>query len=488
MRKLIENVIEVICELYRVFFSMKNSKNHVLFSFLTIYLSLLVHEISGADSSTYVPLDNHLLNCGSTSELKDTDGRKWEGDNSKFAPSVKNTLTSRAATQDPAVAEVPYMTARIFTSNFTYSIPAVGNGRISVRLHFYPASYDGRNASNAIFSVSSGGYTLLKNFSVLQTAQALHVSFIVKEFSVNVGSGRVNITFTPSLNYTNSYAFVNGIEVISMPDIYSSDAQAQIVGQGQGIFYSISNATALAKVVRLNVGGKEISPVEDTGLFRSWSDDSSYIYAAQLGVTNSANPSMKIKYDPRVPPYAAPESVYLTARTMGPSPDVNKNYNLTWLFSVDPGFFYLVRLHFCEIQSVITKSNQRVFKIFLNNQTVADQADVVSWTGSIGNGIAVFKDYVVNVPKGEGQRDLWLELHPNTATNPNYYDAILNGLEIFKLSDPGTGNLAGPNPIPAPVQKVIEPSDLSKSEKSANRAGIIAGGVIGGVLLYVLFV
>ncbi|KAI3847160.1 hypothetical protein MKW92_011453 [Papaver armeniacum] len=472
---------------------MKNpNKNQILSIFISLFLSVLIHQISGADKSTYVAPDNNLLNCGSPSETKDTDGRKWEGDNSKFAPSEKNTLTSRASFQDPSVAEVPYMTARIFTSNFTYSIP-VGSGRKTVRLHFYPASYDGRNASNAIFSVSSGGYTLLKNFSASQTAAALNYAFIVKEFSINVDSGRVNITFTPSSNYTNSYAFVNGIEVISMPDIYSSEDKAQIVGQKEGIFKTIDNTTALENVVRLNVGGNEISPVQDTGLFRSWSDDSPYIFGAQLGVTDAANStSMKIKYDPSVAPYAAPESIYMTARTMGPSPDINKNYNLTWLFSIDPGFFYLVRLHFCEIQSVITKVNQRVFEIYLNNQTAQDGADVIVWTGDKGNGIAVYKDYVVNVPKGVGQQDLWLELHPDTESTSNYYDAILNGLEIFKLSDP-TGNLAGPNPIPAPVQKVIDPSSPSNSGKSKSQAGIIAGGIIGGVaamclLCFVVFV
>ncbi|KAI3874698.1 hypothetical protein MKX03_015175 [Papaver bracteatum] len=473
---------------------MKNhNKNQILSIFISLFLSVLIHQISGADNSTYVAPDNNLLNCGSSSETTDTDGRKWEGDNSKFAPSEKNTLTSRASFQDPSVAEVPYMTARIFTSNFTYSIP-VGSGRKTVRLHFYPASYDGRNASNAIFSVSSGGYTLLKNFSVSQTAKALNYAFIVKEFIINVDSGRVNITFTPSSNYTNSYAFVNGIEVISMPDIYSSEDKAQIVGQAAGIFKNIDNSTALENVVRLNVGGNQISPVQDTGLFRSWSDDSPYIYAAQLGVTDAANStSMKIKYDPSVRPYAAPESIYLTARTMGPDPNVNKNYNLTWVFAIDPGFFYLVRLHFCEFQSAITKVNQRVFQILLNNQTAQEEADVIIWTGDKGNGIAVYKDYVVNVPKGVGQQDLWLELHPATRSKPEYYDAILNGLEIFKLSDPSTGNLAGPNPIPAPVQEKIDVTSPSNSGKSKSQAGIIAGGVIGGVaamclLCFVIFV
>ncbi|OVA13698.1 Malectin-like carbohydrate-binding domain [Macleaya cordata] len=289
---------------------MKNTnKNHLLSIFISLYLSVLVHQISAADNASYVAADKIFLNCGSSLETQDTDGRSWEGDNdSKFAASEENTLTSRAATQDPSVAEVPYMTARIFRSEFTYSFP-VGSGRKFVRLYFYPSSYAGLNASNAIFSVTSGRYTLLRNFSVSQTTEALNYAFIVKEFSINVENGRVNVTFTPSPYFTNSYAFVNGIEVVSMPDIYNTaDGTTTIVGQGSAIFI-IDNTTALEKVVRLNVGGSEISPAEDTGLFRSWSDDSSYIFAAQFGVTDTASPNMSIRYPRRIPPYVAPVNV-----------------------------------------------------------------------------------------------------------------------------------------------------------------------------------
>ncbi|OVA13696.1 Protein kinase domain [Macleaya cordata] len=474
---------------------MRNTnKIHLLSIFISLFLSFLIYQISAADNGSYVAADKIFLNCGSSSETQDTDGRSWEGDNgSKFAAAEENTLTSRAATQDPSVAEVPYMTARIFRSEFTYSFP-VGSGRKFVRLHFYAASYAGLNASNAIFSVTSGPYVLLRNFSVSQTTEALNYAFIVKEFSVNVENGRVNVTFTPSSNFTNSYAFVNGIEVVSMPDIYNTaDGSTTIVGQ-DSVPFIIDNSTALEKVVRLNVGGSEISPVADTGLFRSWSDDSSYVFAAQFGVTDTAGPNMTIRYPPSIPPYVAPVNVYATARTMGPDSNVNKNFNLTWDFLVDPGFFYLVRLHFCEIQLNISKINQRVFQIYLNNQTAFDAADVIAWAGGNGNnGIPVYKDFVVLIPRGNGQQDLWLELHPNIASKPNYYDAILNGLEIFKVNDT-TGNLAGPNPIPAPKQKNINPSfPKSSTGNSKNKAGIIAGGVIGGVaalclLCFIVFV
>ncbi|KAI6670966.1 hypothetical protein NL676_005851 [Syzygium grande] len=60
---------------------------------------------------------------------------------------------------DPSVPQVPYMTMRIFPSNFTCGF-LVASDRKFVRLYFYPSSYNSYKASNAIFSVSLGDYTL----------------------------------------------------------------------------------------------------------------------------------------------------------------------------------------------------------------------------------------------------------------------------------------------------------------------------------------
>ncbi|XP_059668154.1 receptor-like protein kinase FERONIA [Cornus florida] len=459
-----------------------DSKYHPEWISLLLFLAFVIHVISAAD---YVPTDKILLNCGASPETTDADGRKWTSDiGSKIAPAGGNSLTSPAATQDPSVPEVPYMTARIFRSEFTYSFP-VASGRKFVRLYFYPASYAGLNAANALFSVTAGSYTLLKNFSVAQTTEALNYAFILKEYSVNVPSETLNITFKPSSNINNSYAFVNGIEVVSMPDIYNTeDGSSLVVGQGSP--FPIGNSTALENVYRLNVGGNSISPTGDTGLFRSWYDDSPYIFGAALGVTVATDANVTIKYPSGMPTYVAPVDVYATARTMGPDPNINKNYNLTWIFAVDSGFSYLVRLHFCEVFQNVSQLNLRVFDIFLNNQTAIEGADVVAWGGS--SEVPVYKDYIVLVPGGPPQQDLWLALHPDDASRPFYYDAILNGVEIFKISD-ASGNLAGPNPIPAPKQDVIDPSlakPSSSSGQSKNQKAIIGGGVGGGVAAILL--
>ena len=150
----------------------------------------------------------------------DTDGRQWNTDiGSKYLSANVKSIASQAATQDPSVPSVPYMNARVFPSNFTYSIPVVA-GRKFVRLYFYPASYASLNASDGVFSDTIGSYILLNNFSAAQTTEALNFAFL--EHSINVEGATLDISFAPSAKARKAYAFVNGIEIVSMPDIYSS--------------------------------------------------------------------------------------------------------------------------------------------------------------------------------------------------------------------------------------------------------------------------
>ena len=460
---------------------------------MSIPISVILHlafTINVNMAANYVPIEKILLNCGGPLEATDYDGRKWTTDvGSKYLSASGKSTISQAATLEPSVPEVPYMSARIFYSNFTYRIPVVA-GRKFVRLYFYPASDASLDASNAVFSATAGSYTLLNNFSAAQTTEALNFTVLVKEYSINVKGATLDISFVPSAKAPKAYAFVNGIEIVSMPDIYSStDGTLMIVGQNAPFY--IDNSTALENVYRLNVGGNHISPSHDTGLYRSWAHDLPYLYGAAFGVSYSVDPNVTIQYPPSIPPYVAPIDVYATARSMGPNSQVNLNYNLTWIFSVDSEFTYLVRLHFCEIQANITLINQRVFDIFLYNQTAEQGADVIAWAGGASQlyGVPVYKDYVVLlVPNGSPQQDLWLELHPDPLSRPNYYDAILNGIEIFKIN--GTnGNLAGPNPIPAPKQDVINPTSYIPSSgdyKTKIHKAIIIGGVYGRIILAIV--
>jgi serine/threonine protein kinase len=447
----------------------------VFLIYATILISLLDIKISSYVAAQ--PSQAILLNCGYSGKAPDGDGRIWDGDiRSKFAPSSTNTQQATAANQDPSLPSViPYMTADVFTGESTYSFPVSG-GRHWVRLHFYPSSYNGLDPEDALFTVRAGDYTMLKNFSVSITAQALNQAYIIREFSIADSPGLLNITFIPEKG-NNSYAFVNGIEIVSMPDLFNTTANLV----GQSVTYNIDSSYTLQTMVRLNVGGQSLSPARDSDLSRTWYDDTPYIFGAASGVTISADPQRKVLYSGSVPEYIAPPEVYNTARSMGPDSSINVKFNLTWLVLVDSGFSYLVRLHFSEL--IYTRSNQRVFDIFINNQTAQPQFDVIAMTET--QNTPIFEDYVVYVQPQSGGTNLWVALHPNPASKPQFYDAILNGLEVFKLND-SSGNLAGPNPTPAPVMPmppvaVVARNPGGDSSKSTSKVPLI-GGVTGGVL------
>lgn len=411
------------------------------------------------------------LNCGAPAPESDLDGRRWTPDSSSQFALPSSSATVADPQRASPVPKVPYLTARIFTSPSTYSFP-LAVGRVFLRLYFYSCNYGNYTATDAFFSVTAGPYTLLHNFSAYLVADAADSACIVREFSLNVSAGVLNLTFIPS-STSNSFAFINGIEIVPIPDIFGSSHNAILItgAHGKSIPYEIDPEWALETVRRLNVGGRAITPSEDE-LFRSWEDDSSYIFGAAFGVAYSNDPNVSIAYPPQVPTYIAPTEVYATARSMGPNAQVNLQYNLTWILPVDAGFFYLVRFHFCEIQYPISHINQRVFYIFINNQTAETQADVIVWSGNIG--VPAYEDYVV-ITMGSGQMDMWVALHPNVQSRPQFYDAILNGLEVFKLQNLSSDSLAGLNPESVSHRVVNDPNRVMSRKNHKVVPAIVAG-------------
>ncbi|XP_065637627.1 receptor-like protein kinase FERONIA [Quercus suber] len=368
---------------------------------------------------------------------------------------------------------------------------SVTPGQLFIRLYFFPASYQNFDRSKALFSVKAGSYTLLSNFSAALTvdADALSLEGFSREFCVNIVENArfLNITFTPSPGNLDAYAFVNGIELVSMPSnlYYSEDISTEIKLIGQSTPYTIEKSQALETVYRLNIGGGMISPTEDTGMYRSWSgDDAAYLTSSEKGFVDR-NTTIRLRFS-KISNYTAPEEVYITALTMGPNKTINKSNNLTWEFSVDAGFNYLVRLHFCEFQVEVTKEGDRDFYIFIADQIAEERADVLSWSG--GNGIPVYKDYAV-LKFGEGNKKK-LNLSVALQANPDdrmtkYSDAILNGLEIFKISD-SINNLAGLNPDPLPTPKVVAiPLPIQPRKVKSNHTTIIAMvvGLFSGIVV-----
>lgn len=89
---------------------------------------------------------------------------------------------------------------------------------------------------------------------------------------------------------------------------------------------------------------------------------------------------------------------------------------------------------------------------------------------------------------GQKKINLSVALQANRIdANTGYVDAILNGLEIFKLSDT-MGNLAGPSPDPSSRATNVPPLPQQRNRKK-NRTAIIAivSGVVSDAIL-LLFV
>ncbi|RVW82732.1 Receptor-like protein kinase FERONIA [Vitis vinifera] len=396
------------------------------------------------------------------------DDRGWMGDvGSKFTSSrlLNQTSVSAKASHSHgfSIDPVPYMTVRFFRSQFTYTFH-VKPGQKFIRLHFYPASFPGFERSEAFFSVKAGPYTLLSNFSPSHTADALGVKVLVKEFSVNINDNQrsINITFLPSSNARkDAFAFINGIEIVSMPaNLYCSRSRdIDVSSSGHQNDFLIKKNTALEAVHRLNVGGSDISPNNDSGI------------------------------STRIPNYIAPAQVYRTARSVGMDKEVNMRYNLTWKLPVDPGFKYLVRLHFCAFQGQTKKSGNRKFHIYINNETAEANADVITWSG--GNGIPIYRDYIVFIQKGNPH--LVIALLPNSDSKTRYSEAILNGLEIFKINK-SDGSLARPSPVPllfpAPQPAIFWHSSQLADKSRINKSSLIAIGwsALGGVALLSIIV
>ncbi|KAI8534158.1 hypothetical protein RHMOL_Rhmol10G0067300 [Rhododendron molle] len=458
----------------------------------TIPLYLILNQILFSVATTnspvlYHPLDNIAVGCGSSGNSTAVDGRQWTGDiGSNYAPVLLTSnegklISSKAADQPLAPGRVPFGTARLSRSPFSYTF-RVTAGQKFIRLHFYPASYGGGfKRSNAFFMVKAGPYTLLRNFSASLAVDALGLQSLVKEYCVNVEENQpLIITFSPSLGGSSdeAYAFVNGIEIVSMPTgLYHTqegNAGAHVVGEN--IQFPIGKNIALEMVQRLTMGGSSISSIEDTGMFRHWSRDSNNLL--EMSSVQAVTTNLRIKYT-SIQSYTAPQKVYQTSWSMVTDRQGNSTFNFTWKFPIDLGFRYLLRLHFCDFEYEIQETDRTKFSIFVNEHVAEAKADINKWSGE--NRVAVYGDYVVMMEgdRMQGKHNLLITCFPHNLEWTEHIHAILKGLELFKLSNPDK-NLAGVNPVPLP--------DASTSSNANPRKFVYASGgnAIATVLVILL--
>ncbi|XP_043701694.1 probable receptor-like protein kinase At1g30570 [Telopea speciosissima] len=381
-----------------------------------------------------------LIDCGTNSSVN-VDGRKWVGD---LAPDNNLTLSSpgivasNVTFNGDSTYGTLYKTARLFTESANYTFK-VDPGNYYLRLHFSPFSFESQNVNESKFDVMANNLKLVSEFSVpgeiswkISYMQSLgsnsSESSLVKEYFLGVDSGQLVVKFMPT---GGSFAFVNAIEVIPVTSQLFVDSVSKVGGNGVTSDLNLG-VRGIETMYRLNVGGSEIEPTQDQDLWRKWEPDTSYMFASDAGssIKNKSNITYSSMNDSSV----APLIVYETARAMINNEVLEKRFNMSWKFNVDPNFDYIVRLHFCEL--VYDKANQRTFRIFINNRTAAENFDVFVRAGGMNK--AYHKDYFdVVSPLID---TLWIQLGPETMYGAAGTDALLNGLEIFKLSR--SGNLA----------------------------------------------
>ncbi|XVE72353.1 hypothetical protein DITRI_Ditri11bG0032600 [Diplodiscus trichospermus] len=255
---------------------------------------------AGEAVSPYIPIENIAIDCGSSSDTLALYGHRWTGESDSIFPVIHSESNSTfpvihsqsklSIFLSASTGHVPYITSRLSYSQFTYMIP--------VRLHFLETSV---------------------------LCFMLKARILVKEFCVRVEHGKnLNVTFTPSSAITGAYAFVSGIEIVSMPTglYYSAAKDLGLTFLGRPSLYHLGNDTTLEMIHRISVGGAQISAAGDTGMYRAWSDDIDYLTVAKPSAIPE-NISANITFGINIPSFTAPRSIYLTARSMGANKTMN---------------------------------------------------------------------------------------------------------------------------------------------------------------------
>ncbi|KAJ8542238.1 hypothetical protein K7X08_017104 [Anisodus acutangulus] len=425
------------------------------FAILQLFILVLSMLCLMTCSLKFDPVDNHLINCGSFENTTIGD-RVFLADNlnSPQRVFVNTTLKSIPTTYSSNL----YQTARILneTSKFAFSIKK--QGRVWIRLYFFPFLDEKFNLSSAKFSVSAQNYTLIKDFQPLNVPS-------VKEYTLNITSTSLVLTFMPS---ASSFAFINALEVISLPD--------ELIPVDAGTHNLMEQA--LETVARVNMGNVEVLPQNDTS-WRSWESDERYLTSSRnlvqfvsraraVNYTRGGGPSKNI----------APPLVYGTATRLL-SDDPNTLANVTWSFDVDPGFEYFIRLHFCDIVSGYNDPNRvgsgdhdLIFNIFVNSQLASRYLDLKKKTLNI-RGSPYYMDVFTRL---ENVHSIGISIGPADILNA-YPEAFLNGLEIMKISN-FKGSLDASD---------AEFQSLTPTSKK-NRTWLILGSTIGGSIICIVLV
>ncbi|KAL2899201.1 hypothetical protein RDABS01_024283 [Bienertia sinuspersici] len=271
-----------------------------------------------------------------------------------------------------------YQTARIFIRGSSYNFPIKHTGRYILRLYFLPFTSLNYNSSTAKFSVHCSRFVLLNNYTP--------TSDTVKEYSFNVLTIKLNIFLELALN---SFAFLNALEVFSVPE------DATLIEPRRA--YKGLQIVGLETIFRVNMGGPTVYYKNDS-LWRTWKSDNSYLEHDDnnINVQHKAGVKYKSGLATRL---EAPIAVYGTCRRL--------NHDI-----------------------VSSSTNTLYFTVFVDWWTVFQVLDLTF----LANGslrIPIYRDFVTPVIT---RNKLEVSIGSVVPDMINA-DAILNGLEIMKMSN-----------------------------------------------------
>ena len=141
----------------------------------------------------------------------------------------------------------------------------------------------------------------------------------------------------------------------------------------------------------------------------------------------------------------------------------------------------MLRFHFCDF--VHEKENGSLFTIIINDQMADITVDAIILAGNPD--IPIFRDYITWVPDVEnrGKQDLRLSLVPNVKSGPRYINAMLNGLEIFKLNDSTASFAASNNKLVIDSPPASVPGNPPMKKKNSFVIYTVVGSVISLIVV-----
>ncbi|CAO2208941.1 unnamed protein product [Urochloa humidicola] len=410
---------------------------------LALILVGIISSLCSFSAAAYTPADNYLISCGSSAST--TVGQRVfipDDSGSVTLTSPHSTAVSAPPGVDAAAAAALYQTARVFTAPSSYAFKIRRPGRHFVRLHFFPFPCRSYDLAAATFKVSTQDAVLIDAFAPARMPEPAR-----DEFLLDVAGDTLVVTFVPLA--AGGVAFVNAVEVVSVPDDLMAAAPAR------------TSSLPLRTAYRVNAGGPAVAADGDT-LWREWATDGPYLVGSAV--------TREVVYDGRLNYLAgeatsddAPNIVYATARELTVSKGFDSSKQMTWQFGVDTKpSSYLIRFHWCDIVSRPPDHLLHI-DVYVDSYTVVRGLDL----STIGNGTLAFPyymDFVLGSSDPSGEITVYVGSSSVMNTSSTSPAPILNGIEIMKMHF-ASGSVA-----------VVEPSAGSKKKRNL---AIVLGSICG---------